>query len=99
MKKVLKLISKIILVISILILAIMILSNIITIGRILLFGMTVGGGVSPDSIWGSKITLSGFPGIIKYYSTMKELFLFIELPICVICIIYQIIYFKIIKRV
>ncbi len=97
MKKLLKIVSISILIISICISILIILSNIIPIVRILFFGITVGGEY-PDTIWWEKTTLKGIEGIKTYYSVWGTLVYIYEIPIIIICIIYQIVYFKIIKK-
>ena len=61
------------------------------------FGMTVG-SEAPDTIWFEKTTLRGLDGIIKFYKTFWGIVYMMEFPIIIICIIYQIIYFKIIRK-
>ena len=98
MKKFLKILSKVLLVISILIVSIIVLINLFNIIKILFFGITVGGDY-PDSIWWGRTVLKGFEGVKKYYSAIGwELLKYFEIPISIICIIYQIIYFKVIKK-
>lgn len=97
MKKLLKILSIIVLLISILLVSLIVLSNIYMIFRILFFGMTVGGEY-PDSIWWGKTALYGVDGIGKYYSAIGGAALIVEIPISIVCIIYQIIYFKIIRK-
>lgn len=98
MKKVFKVLSIIILIISILLVSIIVVSNIVTIIRIMFFGITVGGGEYPDSIWWGRTQLLGISGIKKYYSAGGEIAMLIEIPIVIVCIIYHIIYFKIIRK-
>ena len=98
MKKVLKIITKILLIITIILLALIIIKNLYIIIRILFFGMTVGSNQYPDSIWLGEVFLKGIEGIKKYYSRLGELILYTEIPITIISIIYQIIYFKTIKK-
>lgn len=98
MKKVIKILSIIILIMSILIVSIIVASNLLTIIRIMFFGMTVGSNEFPDSIWWGKTMLFGVNGIKTYYSVFGELVLVLEIPISIVCIIYQIIYFKIIRK-
>ena len=97
MKKFLKILSKVLLVISILIVSILVLVNLFTIIRILFFGMTVGGDY-PDTIWWGRTVLKGFEGVRKYYAIGWDLLKLVEIPISIVCIVYQIIYFKVIKR-
>lgn len=99
MKKILRILSKIILIISILLVSAIILYNLVTIIRIMFFGITVGGGEYPDSIWWGRTALLGIDGIKKYYSVFGEVVILVELPISIVCIIYQIIYFKIIRKI
>lgn len=97
MKKSTKILSVIILIISILIVSIILIFNIVTIIRIMFFGITVGSDL-PDTIWWQKTELYGWTGIVRYYSVWSELVLGVEVPITIICIIYQIIYFKILRK-
>ena len=97
MKKVLKILSIVILIISILIITAILMINLITIIKIMFFGMTVGGDY-PDSIWWGRTTLKGLSGIKTYYHVWGELVYMFEVPISIICIIYQIIYYKIIRK-
>ncbi len=94
-KKILNIISKALLILSLLILTLFIISNLIIIIRIMFFGMQVGNEY-PDSIWWGKVTLKGLSGIKTYYQTIK-IYIY-EIPISIICLIYQIIYYKIIKK-
>lgn len=98
MKKIVKVLSIIILIMSILMISIIVVSNLLTIIRIMFFGMTVGSNEFPDTIWYRKTVLYGVSGIKTYYSVWGELVLVFEIPISIICIIYQIIYFKIIRK-
>ena len=98
MKKTLNILTKIILIITILILTFVIVSNLITLFRILFIGISVGNPNYPETIWYQGQVLKGFSGIKTYYTTLKELFIYIELPIAILCIIYQIIYNKIIRK-
>ena len=61
------------------------------------FGITVGSNL-PDTIWFQQTELYGWKGIIKYYSVWSELVLGFEVPITVVCIMYQIIYLKILRK-
>ena len=97
MKKIVKILSVIILIISILIVSTMLIFNLITIARIMFFGMTVGSDYI-DTIWWQKTELHGWTGIVRYYSVWSELVMWVEVPITIICIIYQIIYFKILRK-
>ena len=97
MKKILKILSIVILIISIIILSIIIRLNLLTIIRIMFFGMTVGGD-HPDTIWWGRTTLKGLSGIKTYYHVWGELVYIFEMPISIVCISYQIIYFKIIRK-
>lgn len=98
MKKIVKVLSIIILIMSILIISIIVVSNLLTIIRIMFFGMTVGSNEFPDSIWWGRTVLYGISGMKTYYSVWGELVLAVEIPISIVCIIYQIIYFKIIRK-
>ena len=95
MKKFLNKISSILLVISIILIAFIIFINIFTIIRIMFFGIVVGNNKYPNSIWWGEVTLKGIDGVKMFYS--RSLFKIIDLPIIIISIIYQILYFKIIK--
>ena len=97
MKKAVKIVSKIVLIICILALIILILANLIPIVRILFFGMNVGSDY-PDTIWWEKMTLKGFNGVKMFYKAWGDLVLMMELPIAIICIVYIIVYFKVIKK-
>ena len=97
MKNVLNIISKVVLVISIVALAVVVLANLIPIIRILFFGMTVGSD-SPESIWWEKKTLHGFEGISLFYKVWGDLVLMFELPIAALSIIYLIFYNKLIRK-
>lgn len=98
MKKVVKVLSIIILIISILLVSLIVIHNIVTIIRIMFFGITVGGGEYPDSIWWRRTELLGISGIKKYYSVWDEVVMLLEIPVVIVCMIYQIIYFKIIRK-
>lgn len=98
MKYILKVLSGIILITSILIVSIIVVSNLLTSIRIMFFGVTVGSNEFPDSIWWEKTVLYGISGIKRFYSVWAELVLVLEIPISIVCIIYQIIYFKIIRK-
>ena len=97
MKKILNVISKIVLIISIIVLATLILANLVPMVRIFLFGITVG-GEQPNTIWWTEMTLKGFDGIKVFYKVWGDLVWTLELPIAIICIIYQIVYFKVLKK-
>ena len=98
MKKVLKGISGVILVISILLILTIVINNAIIIIRIMFFGLTVGSNEYPDSIWWGERVLYGISGIKTYFSVLGEAIIMIEIPIIAFCIIYQLIYFKIIRN-
>lgn len=98
MKKVLKVLSIIVLVISILVVSIILFANLFIIIRILFFGMTVGSNEYPDSIWFGERLLYGFSGLKTYYHVWGELVYMFEIPISIFCILYQIVYFKIIRK-
>ena len=98
MKKILRILSRILLIISFLVVAIIIVINLITIIRIMFFGMTVGSNEYPDTIWWGKTILHGLSGIKAYYHVFGELVYMYEIPISVVCIMYQVIYFKIIRK-
>ena len=98
MKKLFKILSLIIFIISILITSIIIISNLINAIRILFFGMTVGSSKYPNSIWWEKRELIGISGLKEYYSVWGEVILIFEVPIGIILLIYQIIYLKIIRK-
>lgn len=95
MKKIIKILSKILLIISILIMMIILISNLFIVIKIIFFGMDVGSSDYPDTIWWKRMHLKGIDGIITYYKAWDSLVFSIELPILVICVLYQIIYFKI----
>lgn len=97
MKKVLKVLSIILLIISILLFSIIVVANLVTIIRILFFGMTVGSDY-PDTIWWERTTLRGLAGIKTYYHVWGELVYMFEIPMSIVCILYQIVYFKIIRK-
>ena len=97
MKKVLKFLSIILLIISILLFSIIVVVNFVTIIRILFFGMTVGSDY-PDTIWWGRTTLQGIDGIKTYYHVWGELVYMFEIPISIFCILYQIVYFRIIRK-
>ena len=59
--------------------------------------MTVGGDY-PDTIWWEKMTLKGFDGVKVFYNVWGDVVWRIELPIAIACIIYQIVYFKLINN-
>ena len=96
MKKVLKILCIIILVISTFIVSIMVIFNLSIIIRIMFFGMTVGS--DENTIWWGRTTLQGLAGIKSYYHVWGELVYIFEIPISVVSILYQIIYFKIIRK-
>lgn len=98
MKKVLKGISVVILVISILLILTIVINNAIIIIRIMFFGLTVGSNEYPDSIWWGERVLYGISGIKTYFSVWGAVIIMIEIPIIAFCIIYQLIYFKIIRK-
>lgn len=98
MKKIIKVLSIIILIISIFLVFTIVVSNLIIIIRIMFFGLTVGSSEYPDSIWWKEMILHGTNGIITYYSVCSELVFIIEIPIIILCIIYQFVYFKIIRK-
>lgn len=98
MKKMLRIISKILLFISILILAIVLVSNLVIVIRLLFFGIRVGYEGVPNSLWYNETILKGFRGIRVFYYTLREAFILFELLPFIISVIYQILYFKIIKR-
>ena len=98
MKKVLKSLSKVILIISIIIVFIIVFLNLLTIIRIVFWGITVGNDEYPDTIWWGKTTLKGLSGLKTYYNVWRQLAYMFEIPISVACIIYQVIYFKIIRK-
>lgn len=98
MKKILKILSIVILIMSILIVSLIVIHNVVTIIRIMFFGLTVGSNEYPDSIWWGKTVLSGVDGIKRYYSVWGEIVKIIEIPTSIVCIIYQIIYFKVIRK-
>lgn len=87
----------ILLVIAIVLLAFIILLNLYWIIRIAFFGVTFGSKY-PDSIWWDEVYLHGLSGIEQYYSRYGSILLFIEFPIAVISIIYQLIYFKFLRK-
>ena len=97
MKKIVKVLSVIISIISILIVSIIVAFNLLTIIRIMFFGITVGSEF-PNTIWWERTVLSGVSGIKLYYSVWGELVWIFEIPISIVCIIYQIIYLKIIRK-
>ena len=97
-KKIIEFLNKFILIITILLLLIIITFNLVIIIRIMFFGWTVGSNEAPDTIWWGKVMLKGINGIKTYYSVWKEIVLIFEIPISIICIIYQIIYFKVLNR-
>ena len=96
MRKILKLMAKIILIISIIVIVLLLLVNVVNIIRIMFFGMEVGSDY-PDTIWWGKQTLQGLAGIKTYYYTWRDL-VYIEIPISIACVLYQIVYFKIIRK-
>ena len=98
MKRVLKVLSGVILVISILLILTIVLYNLTIIVKILFFGLTVGSNEYPDSIWWGERVLYGISGIKTYFSVCGEVVIMIEIPIIAFCIIYQLIYFKIIRK-
>lgn len=98
MNKVLKTILKVILIITILLVSLILISNIVTIVRIMFLGITVGNSELPDSIWWFQQTLKGTTGLKTYYSTIKDVIFTIELPILLVSIVYQVIYFKYLKK-
>ena len=59
---------------------------------------TVGSNEYPNTIWWGKIELIGINGLKQYYSVFGEVILIFEAPICMILLIYQIIYLKIIRK-
>ena len=87
----------ILLIISIVLLVFLILLNLYWIIRICFFGVTFGSKY-PDSIWFSEVYLHGLSGIKQYYITYGYILILTELPIAIISIIYQIVYFKIFKN-
>ena len=97
MKKILKVLSVLILAVSVLVVSIFVISNLVLIIKIMFFGMTVGGDY-PNTIWWTRKTLLGLDGIKTYYSVWGRLVYMFELPISIICIIYQVIYFKVIRK-
>ena len=98
MKKIFKTLSLIIFIISILIISLIVISNLINAIRILFFGMTVGSNEYPNSIWWGKRELIGINGLKEYYSVWGDVILIFEALICMILLIYQIIYLKIIRK-
>lgn len=98
MKKIFKKLSLIIFIISILIISLIVISNLINAIRILFFGMAIGSNEYPNSIWWGSRELIGINGLKEYYSVWGEVILIFEAPICIISLIYQIIYLKIIRK-
>ncbi len=92
-----KKIGFILFIIAIILLAFIVLLNFYWIIRIAFFGVTFGGKY-PESIWWGEVYLKGLTGIKQYYSTYGSILLLTEVPIAVISIIYQIIYFKFLKK-
>ena len=97
MKKLLKFLGTAMLICSFIIVLIILIINLIIIIKILFFGMTVGSAI-PDTIWNEREILKGLSGIKKYYYVWRDLVYIFEIPISIICVIYQIIYFKIIRK-
>ena len=87
-----KRIGFILLVIAIILLVFIILLNLYWIIRIAFFGVMFGSKY-PDSIWWGEVYLRGLSGIKQYYSTYGSILLLTEVPVAVISIVYQIIYF------
>ena len=87
----------ILLVIAIILLSFIIMLNLYWIIRIVFFGATFGGKY-PDSIWWGEVYLHGLSGIKQYYSTYGSILLLTELPIAILSIIYQFIYFKFLRK-
>jgi hypothetical protein len=93
MKKIVKVSSIIILIISILIALLIVTFNLLTIIRIMFFGMKFGSAMSSGELF-----LYGISGVKSYYYFLRSLVLIFEIPICIVCIIYQVVYFKIIRK-
>ena len=72
MKKDLKILCKIILVISNFIISIMVIFNLSTIIRIMFYGLTVGSDDCPDTIWWGRTTLQGLAEIKSYYHVWES---------------------------
>ena len=89
---------KVLFIITIIIISIIIISNLLNTFMILFFGRTVGNSNYPDSIWWGEKYLSGISGLKTYYSVLGETILIFEVPIIIVCLIYQVIYLKIIKK-
>jgi hypothetical protein len=98
MKKLLKGLCVIVLIISIFIISAIVVANLLHIIRILFFGITVGTNEAPNSIWWEETFLYGISGVKRFYSVWGAVVLIFEIPISIVCIIYQIIYFKILKK-
>lgn len=98
MKKIIKGLSILILIISILLVLTIVIYNLIIIIKIMFFGITVGSNEYPNTIWFNETILYGLSGIRTFYSVWSEVVLMIEFPISIFCIIYQLIYFKIIRK-
>ena len=86
-------------IITIIVISIIIILNLLNTFMILFFGKTVGNNEYPDSIWWGERHLSGISGLKTYYSVFGEVILIFELPVIIACLIYQIIYFKILKKI
>ena len=89
---------KVLFIITIIIISIIIISNLLNTFIILFFGRTVGNSSYPDSIWWGEKYLSGISGLKTYYSVLGEIIVIFEIPILIVCLIYQIIYLKVIKK-
>ena len=89
---------KVLFIITIIVISIIIILNVLNIFMILFFGKTVGNNRYPDSIWWGEKYLTGISGLKTYYSVLGEKILIFEVPILIVCLIYQIIYLKILKK-
>ena len=97
MKKWVRGLSIIILIISILLVATIVIFNLIIVSRIMFFVLALGSEY-PDTIWWGKKVLYGISGIKTFYSVFGKAIIIISIPISIFCIIYQFIYFKIIRN-
>jgi hypothetical protein len=93
MKKIVKVLSIIILIISILIVLSIVAFNVLTVIRIMFFGVIFGSAMSSGELF-----LYGISGVKNYYYFLRDAVILFEIPMCIVCIIYQIVYFKIIRK-
>ncbi len=98
MKKILRSLALIVLMIASVVFFILAFYNIVIVVRILFFGMEVGSMGYPDSLFLEAKTLQGLDGLNTYYKSIGEMGYLFELPIILVCILYQALYYKVLDK-